>query len=374
MNIERDYYEILHIGRNASREEIKKSYRQLALRYHPDRNGTENEERFKEVSEAYEVLSDPEKRRIYDRFGHAGLEGAGFRGFRGEPAFGSFQDFFEELFGFSGRFRSPRRPMAGADLGYDLTIGFHEAAFGVEKEIEIPRAEACGRCSGSGVEKGFRKERCRTCAGSGRIIRSQGFIRVAVACPYCGGSGEWNPRPCEECSGSGRVQGKERIRVNIPAGVSSGIDLRVKGKGEEGRYGGDNGDLLIRIHVEVHPLFERQGDDVISRVSVSFVDAALGTDMEVVTLDGSQKVHIGKGTQPGTMLTLQGKGIPRPGGRGRGDQIVRVDVRIPTRLTRKQERLLKEFAGSASKRGNGRSRPRSRSYPRDKDAETSAPH
>lgn len=372
MKSKRDYYEILNIARDARHEEIKKSYRQLALKYHPDRNPgeRETEESFREATEAYEVLRDPDKRRIYDHYGHAGLEGIGFHGFSEDSAFSSFQDFFDNFFGFGGRSRWSRRATAGADLGYDLKISFHDAAFGVEKEIEVPRLERCERCNGSGVEKGFEKDSCRTCGGTGRITRSQGFIRLASTCPNCRGSGEVNLHPCEECKGSGRTEVMEKIHLKIPPGVDSGMELRVAGKGEKGRDGGLPGDLFIRIFIEKHEIFKRQGEDVVCRLAVSFVDAALGTTLEVPTLEGSEKVHIPKGTQPGDRLTLKGKGIPILS--GRGDQIVIIDVRIPTRLTRKQQKLLKEFAELEAKSGNGKSYPRS--YSQDEDIEAPASH
>lgn len=365
MKNKRDYYEILGIQRDVHDEEIKKSYRQLALRYHPDRNPgrREAEERFMEATEAYEVLIDPEKRRIYDRYGHVGLEGSAFQGFRQDFAFSSFHDLFEDFFGWGDRPRSSRRAVAGADLRYDLTIGFYEAAFGAEKEIHVSRMEECAGCSGSGVERGFQKDPCRSCGGTGRITRSQGFIRVATTCPHCGGSGQVNPHPCEECRGSGRVQAPEKIRLKIPQGVGSGMELRVTGKGERGLHGGPPGDLFVRIRVEDHGFFQRDGEDIVCRLPVSFVDAALGATVEVRTLEGVEKIRIRKGTQPGERLRLQGKGIPRLRGRGRGDQIVIVDVRIPTRLSRKQRKLLRDFALLGARSGSGKSK--SRTYHRE---------
>ena len=374
MKRKRDYYEILDVPRDALDEEIKKSYRQSAMSSHPDRNPDDEEagERFKEATEAYEVLSDPEKRSVYDHYGHAGLEGARFWGSREGVAFSSFHDLFEGLFGFGVSSGAHRRAAAGDDLGYDLKISFHEAAFGAAKEIEVPKLEGCPRCGGSGAKKGFQKHVCRTCGGTGQTVRSQGFFRVAATCSSCRGSGELNPHPCDECGGSGSVRVSEKIQVRIPPGVDSGMQLRVTGKGEQGRNGGPPGNLFVRIHVEEHELFERQGEDIFYRLPVSFVDAALGKTIEVPTLEGSEKVHIKKGTQPGDRLTLRGKGIPSlRGGRGRGDQVVIIDVTIPTRLTRKQERLLKEFAELGAKGGNGKSRPRPHSQEQDIEAPAS---
>ncbi len=347
MNDKRDYYDILGVNRNASDEDIKKNYRRLALKYHPDRNpgDKEAEERFKEAAEAYEVLRDPEKRQMYDHYGYAGLQGTGFQGFRGfDDIFSSFGDIFEDFFGFGGGSRSRRRASKGADLQYELKISFLDAAFGVEKELEVAKVETCYGCEGSGVEIGFQKEVCRACRGSGQIVRSQGFIRIGTTCPHCGGLGEVITHPCKKCRGTGRIQVTKKINVKIPPGVNSGLSLRLNGKGERSSNGGPPGDLYVQISVEEHDFFKREEDDVICRVPISFVDAALGTTLEIPTLEGSEKLHIPEGTQPGDVLRLRDKGIPRLRGRGRGDQIVILDVRIPTGLSRKQEQLLREFA------------------------------
>jgi molecular chaperone DnaJ len=347
MNQKRDYYEILDISRDASEEEVKKSYRRLAMQHHPDRHpgDKEAEERFKEASEAYEVLRDPEKRKIYDHYGHAGLEGTGFQGFRNfDDIFSSFGDIFEDFFSFGSGFHSRRRPRKGADIQYELKLGFLEAAFGVEKEIEVPKMEPCQRCTGSGLEPGFQKEACPTCGGRGQIVRSQGFIRLATTCPKCGGTGEIITHPCKDCKGSGQARVIKEINLSIPPGVKTGMNLRLSGEGERSPGGGPPGDLYVQIYVEPHEFFEREGDDVICRVPVSFVDAALGTNVEVPTLQGTEKIHIPEGTQPGDVLRLEGKGIPGMGGARQGDQIVVVEVRIPKNLTGEQENLLKEFA------------------------------
>ena len=343
----RDYYEILGVNRQATDEEIKKSYRRLALQYHPDRNpgDKEAEERFKEAAEAYEVLRDQNKRRIYDQYGHEGLQGTGFHGFRGfEDIFSSFSDIFEDFFGFGGGFRSRSRAEQGSDLRYDLKISFLESALGKETEIEIPRLENCPKCSGSGLEAGYEAEVCKTCGGRGQVTRAQGFFRISTACPDCRGAGQIITHPCPDCKGRGRVEVKRKIKVSIPAGVASGMRLRVRGEGESGIHGGPPGDLYILIFVEDHDLFEREGDDVICRVPISFVQAALGAELEVPTLEGTEKVFFSRGTQPHDVVRLRGKGFPRLRGVGRGDQIIIADVRTPTKLTPEKEALLREFA------------------------------
>lgn len=347
MNYKRDYYEILGISRDASEEEIKKSYRRLALKYHPDRNpgNKEAEERFKEAAEAYEVLHDSEKRQIYDLYGHAGLKGAGFQGFQGfDDIFSAFGDIFEDFFGFGSRFRTRNRVTKGTDLKYNLELHLSEAAFGVEKEIKVPTVESCHSCDGSGVEPGFTKETCRACGGNGQILKSQGFIRMATTCSNCEGTGQIVTYPCMECKGVGRVQVTKKIKVNIPAGVKTGVKLRLRGEGGVSFNGGPPGDLYVQIYVEPHEFFERKGDDLICHVPVSFVDAALGATIEISTLEGSEKIRIPEGTQPGDILRLPGKGIPRMGSLRRGDQLIIVDVRIPTNLSNEQKELLREFA------------------------------
>jgi molecular chaperone DnaJ len=343
----RDYYEVLGVSRNASPEEIKKSYRQLALKYHPDRNpgDKEAEELFKEAAEAYEVLRDPEKRSIYDRLGHEGLQSSGFGGFRGfDDIFSSFGDIFEDFFGFGGGRRSRTRAQQGADLRYDLTIGFLESASGKDVDVEVPRLERCTLCEGRGTEPGHEPVVCRSCGGRGQVTRTQGFFRISTTCPDCRGEGQIITNPCHECRGSGRIRTTRKVRVKVPAGVAEGMRLRIKGEGEPGVYGGPPGDLYVVVHVEPHEFFEREEDHLICRVPISFVQAALGATVEVPTLDGSEMVSIAKGTQPGTVLRLRGKGFPRLKGFGRGDQIIIVDVKTPTHLSKKQEELLKEFA------------------------------
>lgn len=343
----RDYYEVLGVNRSASEEQLKKAYRALALKYHPDRNpgDKEAEARFKEAAEAYEVLRDPERRHIYDQYGHEGLEGTGFRGFQGfEDIFSSFGTIFEDFFGMGGGFRSRTRVRRGADVGYDLKISFLEAAFGHETEIEVPRTEACERCTGTGVDPGHQKEICQTCNGQGQVTRTQGFFRISSGCPDCHGTGEINAHPCSECKGLGRVERTKTIKVKIPPGVNTGMHLKLGGEGESSPNTGPPGDLYIEIHVEPHEFFERNGDDVMCRIPISFVQAALGATIETPTLHGSEPVTIAEGTQPGDIIRLPGKGIPELRGRGHGDQIIVVDVRTPTRLNNRQKALLREFA------------------------------
>ena len=347
MTTKRDYYEVLGIDRNAEENEIKASYRKLALKYHPDRNpdDKEAEESFKEAAEAYAVLRDPEKRGIYDQYGHQGLQGTGFSGFRGfDDIFSSFGDIFEEFFGFGGRRRSRTAARRGADLRYDLTISFMDAAFGVETEIEIAKLESCPSCQGTGCESGTTPEDCRHCGGSGQISRSQGFFSIRTTCPYCQGEGRTIPHPCPECRGTGQVEENKKVSVKIPAGVDRGSRLRLTNEGESGTRGGPPGDLYIFINVEPHEFFKRNNLDVICQIPISFVQAALGDEIPVPTLNGDKKLRISKGTQPGEVFRFRGEGIPSLRGYGRGDQIMEVVVKTPTNLNKKQEALLKEFA------------------------------
>jgi molecular chaperone DnaJ len=342
----RDYYEILGVARNAGQEEIKRSYRKLAMQYHPDRNpgDREAEEKFKAASEAYEVLRDHEKREIYDRFGHEGLRGTGFTGFRGfEDIFSTFGDIFEDFFGFGTTRRGRTMARGGADLRYDLTISFLDAAFGKELNIEIPRSMQCDYCGGSGAEPGTSPSTCPTCNGHGQISRAQGFFSISTTCPDCGGEGEVIHTPCIHCRGQKRVMKKKNLSLKIPPGVETGSRLRLRGEGEEGERGGPPGDLYVIIHVEPHEFFERDGDDIICQIPISFVQAALGGDIEVPTLNGTKKLAIPKSTQNGQIFRLKGEGIDHMMAYGRGDEIVQVIVKTPTKLTKRQEELLKEF-------------------------------
>jgi molecular chaperone DnaJ len=347
MSHKRDYYEVLGVSRNASEDELKSAYRKLALKHHPDRNpgDKEAEEKFKEAAEAYEVLRDREKRGIYDQYGHAGLEGSGFSGFGGfEDIFSSFGDIFEDFFGFGGRGRSRSRAQRGADLRYDLTLSFMQAAFGTETEIEVAKLETCGECDGNGCEHGSRPESCRQCGGSGQVSRSQGFFTIRTSCHVCRGSGQVIARPCPKCRGNGQVQVSKRVAVKIPAGVDNGSRLRLSGEGEPGAYAGPAGDLYVFIHVQPHEFFERRENDILCQVSISFVQATLGDQITVPTLNGNKPLDIPKGTQPGDVFTFHGEGIPSLRTRKRGDQVIQVMIKTPTNLSKKQEELLREFA------------------------------
>jgi molecular chaperone DnaJ len=344
----RCYYEILGIERNAAEEDIKKAYRKLAMQYHPDRNpgDKEAEERFKAAAEAYEVLSDGEKRGIYDRYGHEGLNGIGFRGFSGfDDIFSSFSDIFEDVFGFStGRSRSRTAKRAGADLRYDLKISFIDAAFGTSADIDIVKLERCNSCHGSGAAAGSSPESCRRCYGKGQITQSSGFFSISSTCPQCRGEGRVIIKPCLNCHGAGRSPVTKPVHLKVPAGVETGSRLRLRGEGEKGEHGGPDGDLYVFIHVEPHELFERRGNDIYCRIPISFVQAALGATIEVPTLNGMEKVNIPQGTQTGAAFRLRGKGIPHLRGFGKGDQIIETVIKIPVNLDKKQEELLREFA------------------------------
>jgi len=354
----RDYYEVLGVSRDASEEEIKKAYRRLARQYHPDVNkdDPEAEAKFKEISEAYRVLSDPESRAQYDRFGHAAFEGpqgagagqGGFDPFGGFGGFGDFDDIFDMFFGGGTERRRRAGPRQGADLRYDLELSFEEAAFGIETEIEVPRTEVCGRCRGSRAEPGSRVRECPHCGGRGEIRESRQtpfgrFVNVQT-CPYCRGEGKTVDQACIECRGRGVVTKRRKIRVKVPAGVDDGFRLRLAGEGEAGERGGPPGDLYVFISVRKHDFFERRGNDIFCEVPISFVQAALGDEIEVPTLSGTARLKIPEGTQTGAQFRLKGNGVPDPRGYGRGDQYVSIRVVTPTRLTAKQKELLKEFA------------------------------
>jgi len=347
MSTKRDYYEILGVQREASNDELKSSYRKLALKFHPDRNpGDKNaEDQFKEAAEAYEVLRDPEKRALYDQFGHAGLEGSGFSGFGGfEDIFSSFGDIFEDFFGFGGRRRSGTRAQRGSDLRYDLTLGFMDAAFGTETEINIEKMETCPTCNGERCEPGTGPESCRQCGGMGQVTRNQGFFTVRSTCPVCRGEGQAIPHPCKKCRGSGQVAVAKKVSVKIPAGVDNGSRLRLTGEGEPGRQGGPQGDLYVFIYVEDHAFFQRRDTDIICAIPISFVQAALGDKIKVPTLNGDKKLQIPKGTQPGDVFYFKGEGIPSLRTGRRGNQVIQVDIKTPTQLSKRQETLLREFA------------------------------
>ena len=351
----RDYYEVLGVSKNATKDEIKKAYRKLSKQYHPDINkAPDAAEKFKEIKEAYEVLSDDEKRARYDRFGHAdpneAFGGGGFRGggfdFGGFSGFGGFEDIFETFFGGGPR-RQASGPRKGADVEYMMTLTFEEAAFGKETEIEVPREETCETCHGSGAKPGTSPQPCSRCGGSGQITSEQatpfGRIINRRTCPTCGGTGRYIPEKCPTCGGTGRVKQRKKIHVKIPAGVDDGQQLRVAGQGEPGVNGGPPGDWYIIFRVEPHEFFERDGLDIYCEVPLSFAQAALGDEIEVPTLYGDVKLKIPAGTQTGTRFRLRGKGVPNVRGYGQGDQHVIVRVVTPTKLTEKQKQLLREF-------------------------------
>jgi molecular chaperone DnaJ len=342
-----DYYEILKVARTASDEEIKKSYRAIAMQCHPDKNpgDKKSEERFKEAAEAYEVLSDKQKREIYDNYGHEGLNSTGFRGFNDfDDVFSHFSNIFDDVFGYGntrGQSRSSAR--AGADLRYDLKISFLDAAFGLTTEIDLEKLAVCHKCHGTGAAPGSSPETCRTCKGRGQVIQSSGFFTISSTCPHCNGHGKFISKPCDNCRGTGKEQISKTVQLKIPAGVETGSRLRMRGEGEAGNMGGHDGDLYVFIHVEEHDFFVRSGDDIICRVPISFVNAALGGTIEVPTLQGKEKLKIPRGTQNGKTFRLRGKGISHIRGFGSGDQIIEVFVQIPTALNKRQEELLTEF-------------------------------
>ncbi len=350
----RDYYEVLGVGRDADENAIKSAYRRLARQHHPDVNKSDDaEERFKEINEAYEVLSDADKRAAYDRYGHAATQGGfgagpGGAGFGGFPGFG---DIFEEFFGGMGGMRSAARgPARGADLRYDLEITFQEAVFGAEKEIEIPRQEICPVCQGSGAEPGTKPIRCPQCNGTGEVRRAQQtilgqFVSVST-CPRCNGEREIATTPCTNCRGQRRVQVTRKLAVNIPAGVDDGMRIRLAGEGEPGERGGPTGNLFVVLHVKPHPLFQRQENDILLELPVNIVQAALGAELEVPTLDGTTKLTIPAGTQHGEVFRLRGKGVPILRSSRRGDQLVGVRVVVPEKLNDKQRKLLNELGES----------------------------
>lgn len=346
MNGKKDYYELLGVSRNASEEEIKKAYRKLALKYHPDRNpgDKKSEEQFKELSEAYQILADPQKKSQYDQFGHAAFgDGGPFAG--GFDFRSGFEDIFGDIFGeFFGAGTARRGRVRGDDLRYNLTLSFEEAVFGAEKKIKIPRHGRCETCHGNGAKAGTSPRVCPTCRGTGQVSFQQGFFSVSRTCNQCRGQGSIISDPCTTCSGVGRVRKLHTLSVKIPAGVDSGSRLKLRGEGEIGLSGGSPGDLYVVIQVEPHPLFVRDGQDIICEIPISFIQAALGAEIDVPTLDGKVKMKIPAGTQSGKLFRLKGKGVKDVQGYHQGDQHVRVVVETPTHLTSRQKELLKEFA------------------------------
>ena len=356
MATKRDYYEILGVGRNATADEIKNAYRNLAKKFHPDVNKDKgSEEKFKEANEAYEVLSDPQKRQAYDQFGHAGV-GAGGPGGFGAGGFGGFEgfgggdfgdifgDFFENVFSGGGRRGARARSNRGDDLQVRVTVTLHDALMGTQKSIKISRTQACPKCSGSGARKGTAAKTCPQCKGSGTIHFRQGFFSLSQTCSRCHGSGQVIEHPCDDCGGQGKVKTGDPITVRIPPGVQEGTALRVSGAGEAGSFGGPPGDLYVVIHFEADPRFERRDDDLLAEQRISLTQAALGAEVEVPALDGKVTLRIPPGTQTGTTFRVKQRGIPHLNGRGRGDMLVRTLVEVPTSLNDRQKELLREFA------------------------------
>ncbi|MBL8148754.1 MAG: molecular chaperone DnaJ [Blastocatellia bacterium] len=348
----RDYYEVLGVSRTATDSEIKSAYRKLAIKYHPDKNpgDKEAEDKFKEAAEAYSILSDQNQRAKYDRYGHSGVgssaasaSGAGFGG----AGFAGFEDILGDLFGFSDFFGSSRKSKSvqrGADLRYDLEISLEDAAKGLKTKIKVPRLETCTSCQGLGATPGSSLTTCPTCNGVGQVRYQQGFFSVSRTCSYCRGTGKIIKDPCQDCQGEGRVAKERSLEIKIPAGVDSGARLRVQGEGEAGIGGGPSGDLYIVISIKEHPIFERQDNNLYCNVSVSFSQAALGSEIKVSTLDGEQQLKVPEGTQTGTVFRLKGHGISSLGGRGKGDLFVTVNVKTPSTLTKEQRRLFEELA------------------------------
>ncbi len=352
-----DYYETLSISRSADGREIKKAYRKLAMKYHPDRNpgDKEAEEKFKLCTEAYEVLSDEKKRQIYDTYGHDGLKNSGYSGpTSADDIFSSFGDIFSDLFGFGTGSRSRTRrdgPVAGNDLRYDVEISFMEAVHGVAKEVELTRRDTCWTCEGSGSRPGHKNKVCPSCNGRGQVVRSQGFFQVSSTCPHCHGEGEIITDPCTDCNGSGLVEKTKKVVLKIPAGVDTGARMRLRGEGEGGRKGGGAGDLYVVVHVEEHEFFKRDGNTIYCRLPVSMVTAALGGSVDVPTIYGKKNLDIPAGSQSGEIFTLRKEGVQNLRGGGRGDMIVELQVLTPTNLCEEQKKMLREFDGLCREHG-----------------------
>ena len=352
----RDYYEVLGVERTATEQEIKSSYRKLALKFHPDRNPGDKqaEDKFKEAAEAYSVLADTDKRHMYDRFGHAGLGGAATGGF--DPSvFTGFEDILGglgDIFGFGDVFGGGRRrsgPQRGADLRYDLEISFEESAKGAETAIQIPRQETCEACNGSGAAPGSKPATCPQCHGRGQLRYQQGFFTVARTCGQCRGTGQVITKPCETCRGAGRLQKQRKITVRIPAGIATGQRLRLSGEGEAGPNGGPAGDLYVVVHVQEHAFFQREGNDLYCEIPLNFPTIALGGDITIPTLEGEESFNIPEGTQSGQTFRVRGRGMPDVTGRGRGDLLVTVKVVTPKKLTKEQRKLLEQLSTALPK-------------------------
>lgn len=364
----KDYYDTLNVARNATDEEIKKSYRKLAMKYHPDRNqgGEDTEAKFKEVKEAYEMLSDPDKRAAYDQYGHAGVDpngmGGGFGG--GHPFGDAFGDIFGDIFGGMGGRGGQRGPQVyrGSDLRYTMEISLEEAAKGKVTQIRVPSWDECDTCHGSGAEAGSKPETCPTCQGQGQVRMSQGFFSVQQTCPTCHGSGQHNPKPCKACHGQGKVKSNKTLEVNIPAGIEDGMRIRNAGKGEPGVNGGPAGDLFVEVHIKRHNVFERDGVDLHCTVPLSFATAAVGGDIEVPTLHGGASMSVPEGTQTGQTFRLRGKGMPHVRSASTiGDLYVHVTVEVPVKLTSEQKDLVRKLDESLKANGDKHS-PQSKSW------------
>jgi molecular chaperone DnaJ len=349
----RDYYEVLGTEKNASPEEIKRAYRRMAIKYHPDKNpgDKEAEAKFKECAEAYEVLSDAEKRKQYDQYGHEGLRGAGMHDFSRmnvEDIFSmfGFEDFFGGIFGGGGRRRAgaSRGPARGYDLETGVELTLNEIARGTEKTIEFTRQDQCGDCKGTGAAKGSHPARCSVCGGTGQVAKGGGFFQMVSTCPQCRGSGQVIKNPCSKCKGSGRVPRKRSVTIKIPAGVHEGQGIRVAGEGEPGRAGGPNGDLYCYVRVKPHEFIERDGNNLIAVVPITMTQAALGATIDVPSLNGTQQLKVPPGTQYGSIFRIRGQGLPDMRSHRAGDQLVQVTIETPTNLNARQEELLREFA------------------------------
>jgi molecular chaperone DnaJ len=350
---QRDFYEVLGVTRTAAVDDIKASYRKAALKWHPDRNPENKlqaEERFREATEAYSVLSDARKRELYDRYGHAGLSGAGMESDFNSTIFQDFHDIFGDFFGFedffSGGRRGRSRVQRGADLRYDMALTFEEASAGVATKIKVPRQEFCGSCNGTGAKAGTGVIACQTCAGRGQVVSQQGMFMISRTCPACRGAGQIVRERCADCRGQGRVEREQTIELRVPPGVDTGTRLRVAGEGEPGPNGGPAGDLYVVLEVKEHNFFERRGADLYCTIPISFAQAALGTEVLVPGLNAEEKLKIPEGTQSGTVFRLRGKGLPDPHGGGRGDLYYHVRVLIPSKLTREQRKVMEQLGAT----------------------------
>ena len=349
----RDYYDVLGVGRDADEQALKSAYRKKALEYHPDRNpgSKDAEEKFKEAAEAYGVLSDPQRRAAYDHYGHQGVQGLGAGGF--DPsAFTDFSDILGDLFGFGDLFgmggsgRRRTRAQRGEDLRYDLTLDFEDAVFGMQADIQVPRIEACQRCNGKGAEPGAGSVTCPTCHGRGEVLYQQSFLSIRRTCGQCSGAGEIIKKYCVECRGEGYHQVERKLKVNIPAGVDSGTRLRLAHEGNPGLNGGPNGDLYVVLKVREHPIFDRRENDLHCTIPVNVAQAALGCELEVPTLEGSERLKVPEGTQSGARFRIRNQGVPHVNGHGRGDLWVHIDVRVPAKLNRHQRELFEKLRES----------------------------